>query len=164
MLKSLNTFRSLLLGGWVGAAIFFSATVAPAAFGVLRANQVPSSGEIAGAIVNISLRAVNVSGFVIAVVSLLCAFLLRDVYSRRAFAFQTVLLGLVALATGVGQWIIAARMHSLRLAMGRPMDQIPATDPDRMAFSALHGYSVVALSIAIIAGAIAFFVMARRKD
>lgn len=164
MSKHWNTFRSLLLAAWLGAAIFFSASVAPAVFGVLRAFAVVSSGEIAGAIVNRSLGVVNKSGFVIAVFALLVGFVLRKSYATRAFVFQSVLLGLVALATGVGQWIIAAKMHSLRLAMGRPMDQVPLTDPARMAFSALHGYSVAALSIAIVAGLIAFFVIGHRKN
>ena len=54
-------------------------------------------------------------------------------------------------------------MRGLRAAMRTTIDQIPAGDPSRVAFDALHGYSVTALSIAIIAALIGFFVMAKRK-
>jgi Domain of unknown function (DUF4149) len=162
--KILNTLRTLLLGAWIGAAIFFSASVAPSVFAALRFFNVSNSGEVAGAIVNRTLAAVNISGFFVAVLALVVGFIMRKSYSSRAFLTQSALLGLVALATAVGQWIIAAKMHSLRLAMGRPMDQIPSSDPNRMAFAALHGYSVGALSIALIAALIAFFVISYRKD
>ena len=42
------------------------------------------------------------------------------------------------------------------------IDQLPLTDPNRMAFAALHGYSVAALGVAMIAGLAAVFVMAKR--
>ena len=43
------------------------------------------------------------------------------------------------------------------------IDQIPLSDPNRIAFAALHGYSVAALSVAIIAGLLAFFLIANRS-
>jgi hypothetical protein len=70
---------------------------------------------------------------------------------------------LVTIATGIGNWVIAARMRELRTAMGIPIDQVATSDALRVAFQALHGYSVAALSIAIIAALIAFFVIAQRR-
>jgi hypothetical protein len=42
-----------------------------------------------------------------------------------------------------------------------PIDQIAADDPRRVAFNSLHGYSVNALSVAMIAALVAMVLMAR---
>jgi hypothetical protein len=55
-------------------------------------------------------------------------------------------------------------MRGLRSAMGVPIDQVAISDPLRVAFQTLHGYSVAALSVAIIAALIAFFVIAQRRS
>jgi len=63
--------------------------------------------------------------------------------------------------TGVGHWLIAARMRALRAAMVLPIDQIAPDDPRRLAFNSLHVYSVNALGIAMIASVLAIVLMAR---
>jgi hypothetical protein len=159
-----NNIRMLLLASWLGAAIFFSAAVAPSAFRVLRTFDVPNANEIAGTIVGRTLAIVNTSGFIVSLILLLSAFALKESYGRRSFIFQLILLLIVAITTGVGEWVIAARMRGLRAAMGLAIDQVPVDDPNRMAFAALHGYSVATLGAAIIAALIAFFVMANRVE
>ncbi len=161
-MSTLNNIRLLLLSFWLGAAIFFSAAVAPTAFRVLRAFNLPNASEIAGAIVSRTLSVVNTSGFVLSVLLLITGFVLKENYGQLAFILQTILLLIMGVTTGVGEWVIAAKMRALRAAMHTTIDQIPAGDPSRIAFDALHGYSVVALSIAIIAALIAFFVVANR--
>ena len=160
----LNQIRIFLIAAWLGAAIFFSATVAPAAFGVLRASAVTNPGEIAGAIVNRTLSVVNTAGFVVGLVSLILAFYLRKLYGPRAFVIQVMLLALITLTTGLGQWVIATKMRALREAMGAPIDSIALNDPNRVAFATLHGYSVAALSVAIIAGLITYFILSNRIE
>ncbi len=155
-----NDIRLLLLALWLGAAMFFSAVVAPTTFAVLRAYMLPNAGEIAGTIINRALAVVNLSGFIGSVVLLLMALLVKR--ATRLFLLELISLAVVAIATGVGQWVIAARLHSLRAAMVLPIDQIPPTDPGRIAFNNLHKYSVTALAIAMIAALIAFFVIAHR--
>ena len=158
-----NNLRLLLLAAWLGAAIFFSATVAPSAFQVSRSFSLPNASEVAGSMVTRTLSVVNISGFVISVVLLVIAFVLRKTYSRLALIVQIILLVVIASMTALGEWVIAARMRGLRTAMAIPIDQVSISDPLKVAFQALHGYSVAALSIAIIAGLIAFFVIARRR-
>jgi hypothetical protein len=159
----LRDVRLLLIALWLGGAVFFSAAVAPAAFAVLRARGVPYANEAAGSIVTRTLSVINTGGFVLALALLLSAFLFRQSASRRAFLAETVSLAILAVATGVGQWVIAARMVQLRAAMGRPIDDVPVDDPLRLAFGALHGYSVAALGVAILAAAVALLLIARRK-
>lgn len=148
-----------MLAAWLGVALFFGAVVAPAAFGVLRSFGLPNASEIAGSIVTRSLGVVNVAGFVIALFLLVTAFVRRS--SRWSFIVECVCIVLIAVTTSVGHWVIAARMRALRTAMMLPIDQIAADDSRRIAFNALHGYSVNALGIAMIAGLVALVLMGR---
>lgn len=157
----INVTRLLLLACWFGASLFFGAVVAPAAFGVLRSFGLPNANEIAGSIVTRSLSVVNIAGFVIALLLLVTAFLWRNHSSRVSFIVECICLGVIAVATGVGHWVIAARMRALRAAMVLPIDQIAIDDPRRVAFTSLHGYSVNALSVAMIAALVVMILMAR---
>jgi hypothetical protein len=149
---------------WFGAALFFSAVVAPAAFGVLRSYGLPNASELAGAIVTRSLSIVNVAGFAVALLLLVTLFIRRGAVGRASFIVEALCLVLIALATGVGHWVIAARMRALRVAMVLPIDQIAADDSRRVAFNSLHGYSVNALGLAMIAALVAFVLMARVRQ
>ena len=162
-MSMLHNIRLLLLALWLGAAIFFSAVVAPGVFRVIRPLNLPNGGEIAGAIVSRTLSFVNTSGFIISVLLLVTAFALKKRLGRLAFIFQIVLLLIVAVTTGLGEWVIAARMRGVRAAFNAPIDQISAADAGRIAFDALHGYSVAALSTAMSAALLAILLMFYRS-
>ena len=135
--------------------------VAPAAFAVLRSFGLPNANEIAGSIVTRSLSVVNIAGFVIALLLLLTLIMRRNASSRVSFIIECICLAVIALTTAVGHWVIAARMRALRAAMVLPIDQIAADDARRIAFNSLHGYSVNALGLAMIAALVAMVLMAR---
>lgn len=160
-MRILNSIRMVLLAAWFGVALFFSAVVAPAAFGVLRLYGLPNASEIAGAIVSRSLAVVNVSGFVIALLLAITIFVRRDLTGRKSFLVEGISLAVVALMTAVGQWVIAARMRALKATMILPIDQLTADDARRGAFNSLHGYSVIVLSLAMIAALVALVLMVR---
>lgn len=162
LVAAIGYVRVLLIALWLGAAVFFSAAVAPSVFAVLRSFQLSNANEIAGSIVTRTLSIVNTGGFLIGILLLMSAFLFRRTASPRAFRAEVISLLIVAAATGVGQWVIAARMLWLRSAMGRPVDEVAQNDPLRVAFNSLHGYSVGALSIGILAGLLALLLIARR--
>jgi hypothetical protein len=151
----------ILLACWFGAALFFGAVVAPAAFGVLRSFGLSNANEIAGSIVTRTLGVVNIAGFVIALILLVTAILRRHYSSRWSFMLECVCLGIIALSTAIGHWFIAARMRALRSAMIVPIDQVASDDARRIAFNSLHGYSVNALSLAMIAALVVMVLMAR---
>ena len=130
-------------------------------FGVLRSFGLPNANEIAGSIVTRSLSVVNIAGFVIALLLLITLILRRNVSGRLSFAVECICLAVIALATALGHWVIAARMRALRAAMVLPIDQIATDDPRRVAFNNLHGYSVNALGLAMIAALVAMVLMAR---
>ena len=158
----LNDLRLLLLGLWLGAAVYFSSVVAPSVFFVLRAFQLPNVGEIAGTLVTRTLSVVNVSGFIISLFLLVTAFAVGKGLGKRSFFLELASLVVVAVSTGIGQWVIATKMRALRVAMVLPIDQVPADDARRVAFNRLHGYSVTALSVAMIAALITFLIIAYR--
>ena len=159
----MNNIRLFLLGLWLGAAVFFSAVVAPTSFRVLRSFNLPNAGEIAGTIVSHTLSVVNISGLFVSLLLMVIAFGLRRNYSRGRLTAQIVLLAIMAVTTAAGEWIIAARMRALRAAMIIPIDQVSLSDPKRVAFAALHGYSVAALGVAIIAALLVCFVVRNRS-
>jgi Domain of unknown function (DUF4149) len=156
-----GSLKIVLLSMWFGAALFFSAVVAPAAFGVLRSFAVQNANEIAGAIVNRSLSLVNISGFVVGLILLATLLFQRGSAGRVMFLIQCVCIAVVTLGTGVGHWVIAARMRALRSAMKVPIDLVASDDPNRLAFNSLHGYSVNALGLAMIAALAAIVLMTR---
>jgi hypothetical protein len=157
----LNGTRLILLACWFGAALFFGAVVAPAAFSVLRSFGLTNANEIAGSIVTRSLSVINIAGFAIALLLLVITILWRGSTGRVSFIVQGICFAMIAVATGVGHWVIAARMRALRAAMELPIDQIAADDPRRIVFSNLHGYSVNVLGLAMIASLVALVLIAR---
>ena len=154
--------RLLLIAMWLGASLFFSAAVAPSAFTVLRAHHLSNATEIAGTVVSRTLSVVNVSGFIISIILLATIFAFRRGYAPRSFALEFLSLITLAVSTAVGHWVIAARMRAIRAAMVLPIDQLANDDPARVEFNNLHGYSVIALSVAMIAALIAFGVIVYR--
>lgn len=160
-MQILNSIRMVLLSVWLGAALFFSFVVAPAAFGVLRLYGLPNTSEIAGAIVSRSLGVVNVTGFVIALLLAVTIFVRRDSISRKGFLVEGICVAVIALTTALGHWVIAARMRALKATMLLPIDQLALDDARRAAFNSLHGYSVIVLSLAMIAALVALVLMAR---
>jgi hypothetical protein len=159
----MNNIRLFLLGLWLGAAVLFSAVVAPTSFQVLRGFNLPNAGEIAGTIVSHTLSVVNISGFILSLILMVITVGFKRSHSHVRLTAQILLLATMAIATAVGEWVIAARMRALRAAMMVPIDQVSLSDPKRIAFAALHGYSVAALSVAMIAALLVCFVVRTRS-
>ncbi len=155
--------RLLLLGLWLGAAVFFGAAVAPTVFGVLRGAQLPNANELAGMMVSRLLAIINRGGFEISLFLLVTGYFMNKRESRLVRFAEMISLAIMAIMTGVSHFVISARMLELRAAMQAPIDQIASGDARRVAFDALHHYSVMAMGAAIVAGLVAFLVMSRPK-
>ena len=65
-------------------------------------------------------------------------------------------------ACAVGQFYIGWQMQSLRTQIGRPLEELAADDPSRIAFNQLHSYSIYVLLTAMVAALITFFTIVRR--
>jgi hypothetical protein len=156
-MKFLSDIRLLLLGLWLGAAVFFIA-VAQSAFAV-----VPQR-ELAGAVVGRTLAILNYSGLGISVILLISSVLGSDVRRKVLLWIERFLLLVVAIACAVGQIVIGLMMMSVRAGMaGRPIDEIAVDDPLRIQLHMLHEYSVWVLDVGMNAALIVFFIVANRR-
>jgi Domain of unknown function (DUF4149) len=156
-----DEIESALLALWLGAALFFGAVVAPNVFAVLRGFDLQNANEIAGTIVTRTLSVINISGFVVGLLSLATVALVTRSRGSLAFISEVVCLALLAATTAVGHWVVAARMRALRTAMVT-IDLVPADDPRHASFSTLHHYSVELMSVAMMAATVAFILSRRR--
>lgn len=130
--------------------------VAPALFSVLRGAGLANANELAGSVVTRLLRIINQGGFEIALFLLVTAFFINRNQARLARSAEMISLAIMAIMTGVGHWVIAARLSALRAAMQLPVNQIAPDDPRRVAFDNLHRYSVLVLTVAMCAAVAAF--------
>jgi hypothetical protein len=155
-MKFVSDIRLLMLGLWLGAAVFFIG-VAQTAFAVLPQR------ELAGAVVGRTLAILNFSGLGIAVLLLLLSAVAARNSNKLLLWLDRFLLVIVALACAVGQFVIGFWLATVRAQMGgRPIDELAVDDPLRVQFNQLHEYSVWVLFTAMVAALIAFFVIANR--
>ena len=147
----------MIVGSWLGAAAFFAAVVAPAAFEVLP------SRELAGAIVGRVLPALFLAG---AAAGLL-ALALEAVGGTRTYRRARIAALVVATAAcGIAQFGVAPRLAAVRAELVAPLATLPASDPQRIAFARLHLLSVAWLAVGMLGGAaalaLAFLTLRRR--
>lgn len=132
----------VLLSAWLGAALFFSAIVAQAAFRVLPTRT------LAGALVGRTLPVIFVTGVVVGLVVALLAFRDPEVASGRMFRLTTAL-G-TAIFCAIAQFGIGTRINQLRASLGTTLDALPSADPLRVSFGRWHALSVLALGLAML--------------
>jgi len=107
---------------------------------------------------------VNISGLIIGLFLLLSYFLQKGSKGKVASILEICSIVLILLSTSVGHWLIAARMRALRAAMILPIDQVRFGDPRRVEFNSLHGYSVNALGLAMIAALVTLVLLTRKQQ
>lgn len=163
-MKFLSNIRLLLLGLWLGSAVFFSFAVAPGAFAVLRNLQIANFSSAAGEIVSRNLMIVNLSGLVIGLILLATSFVGAGLTNRFALWTERITLLLLTVACAVGQFVIALWLRFVKAEMGKPIDEFAADDPLRLKFNNLHEYSVWVLIIGMIAAVVAFFIISGKSQ
>ena len=151
----LRTVSLLLLGVWLGAAIFFSAAVAPNVFAVLRGAELPNATTLAGSVVTRLLAIINKGGFEIGLFVLVISFFTTRGQKPIRRIAEMLSLAIMAIMTAIGHWVVAARLATLRVAMQLPIDQIAPSDARRIECDSLHRYSVAMLGVAIVAALVA---------
>ena len=136
----------LILTLWLGAAIFFAAVVAPAAFAALP------SRELAGAVVGRVLPVLFVAGAGAGVIALLLETVERDAPQRRVRRpLRIVALCVIPIACAVAQLGVAPQIETLRAELSAPLASLPVDAPERVAFGRLHMISVAWLGAAMVA-------------
>ncbi len=147
---ALDAAQTLILSLWLGAMAFFSAAVAPSAFGVLPTRA------LAGALVNSVLGKLEWWG-------LACGLLLIGLQSVQLW--RGGLLGtwkgrllmalpvVMTLDVAVSKLVVSARLAALRAGLGGEIERLPLGDPLRLTFAAWHQYSVWLMAFNLLAGA-----------
>jgi hypothetical protein len=155
--QTIAFIEALLLAVWLGSMIFFSFAVAPTAFAVLPTR------ELAGAVVTSSIGKVEMLGLIIG--PLLLILQLTAWRSRNATAqtraLRVILLLMMIAAAAASRFWVSAKLVALRHAMGGLIDDVPITDPLRIEFNAMHGYSVGLMGACMIAGFAVLFLTVR---
>lgn len=155
-MKFFSDIRLLILGLWLGAAVFFIG-VAQTAFAVLPQR------ELAGAVVGSNLSLLNYSGLAIATLLILSSLVGGSIVNRIWLWVERFLLLLLGASCAGGQFVIGIWLSSVKAQMGRPIDEVAADDPLRIQFNMLHEYSVWVLFTGMIAAFLAFFIITNRK-
>ena len=155
-MKFVSDIRLLLIGLWLGAAVFFIA-VAQSAFAVLPQR------ELAGAVVGRTLSVLNYSGLAIGLILLLSSWIVRKEVSRFWIWVERFLLLLLIAACAVGQFVIGLWLAMVKAQIGKPIDEVAADDPLRIQFDNLHEWSVWVLFAGMVAALLVFFIVTNRK-
>jgi hypothetical protein len=154
-MRIITNIRLLLIALWLGAAMFFSFSLAPAAFGLIP------SRELAGSVVSANLTIVNFAGLIIGVIALVSSF-----FSSKGVIswLERFLLLILTAACAIGQFVISYQLSNIRSQVGKPIEELSAGEPLRIAFDSLHQYSVWVLGAAMIAALVSFILISTATE
>lgn len=153
----LRTVMLLALIVWIGGIIFFAFVLAPIVFTVLPTH------ELAGNVVNPSLRSLHSMGLISGVLFLFCSILYNRIrYAQlRIFSVTHVLMAIMLVLTLISQFNISPRMEVLRNDMGA-IDNVPFSDARRIEFNRLHTWSTADESGVLLLGLVVVVLTSRR--
>ena len=137
---------------WLGAALLFSAVVAPAAFAVLPTRTL--AGDIVGRI----LPVIFYAGIAVGVLTIALA---RTDAEEWQWSTAMVAGALIAVTCAIAQFIVGSRIELVRSRIAGPVDALAPGDPLRVEFGRLHGVSVALLGVAMLAAAAALVAISR---
>ncbi|HTI65750.1 MAG TPA: DUF4149 domain-containing protein [Gemmatimonadaceae bacterium] len=143
-------FSALAL--WLGAAVLFSAVVAPAAFAVLPTRTL--AGDIVGRVLPVVFYAGMLVGAIVVA---------ADAIDAEEWRWSTTLVSgaLIAIACASAQLVVGSRIDRVRSRISGPVDALAPGDPLRVEFGRLHGISVALLGVAMLAAVVALIAVAR---
>jgi len=119
--------------------------------------------DLAGAVVNRNLTILNFAGMAIALILIVTSLVAAGNTSKFWLWVERLLMFVIAAACAIGQFVISMWLESVRVQIGKPIEEAAADDPLRMQFDVLHQYSVWVLTAAMIAALIGFFIIANRR-
>jgi len=155
MLRFLLVFT---LGTWVGAGLFVSLVVAPAAFRLLPAP------DLAGVLVGASLTRLHLMGIGAGLLFLVLAAAGGAISQLKVGRSALALVALMIVLTAASEFGVTPRMYALRVQMAAAHGSIagtPREDPVRAAFGRLHGVSMSLELVTLLSGLAAFFLTVR---
>ena len=155
MTNILKFVQVFALGTWVGSIFYFSAAVAPGAFRVLP------SQDVAGVLVEFTLRRLHTLGVVAGIVFLLAAALAMSASGfRRSVLLPSIGVAIMVALTVISQHVVIRRMMELRREMGS-VEATAKDSPLRVEFDRLHGVSVKLEGATLLIGFASLFLTVR---
>jgi hypothetical protein len=146
----------VVLSAWLGAVLFFSAMMAPAAFRILPTRA------LAGTLVGETLPALFLGGAVAAMLALVLLLLSGAAVVRHRIV-GLLAAGAMLVSAFVGGVVLGGRIGALRARIGGTPGALPAGDPLRADFGRLHAYSVSALAVCVLCAAILLALLLSRR-
>jgi uncharacterized membrane protein len=145
----------LSLVAWIGGLIFFAFVLAPTAF------QVLPNTHLAGSVVGRALGKLHWIAIISGIVFLASSLLYSRITDGTAhiFAMRHVLICLMLGLTLLSQFWIIPRMNILRASVGE-FATVPADNPARVQFDALHLWSTRVEGAVLLLGLIAIYLTA----
>jgi hypothetical protein len=156
-MRFFTAFRLLLLGLWIGAAVYF-VVVAQSAF------EMMPSHDLAGNLVGRILAVLNYSGLGIAFVAFLTSLIVPAGTNIMSLWLERIMLVIFGLGCAANQFVIGFSMLMLKTQMGKPIDEVAADDPLRIQFNQLHEYSTWVMIAAMSAAFLSFVIISLRRQ
>ncbi len=154
-MKLVSDLRLLLVGLWLGAAIFFI-VAAQSAMAII-----PSRDMVWDLIASI-LPILNKSGMAVGVLLLLTSLIPGQMLNASQAWAERILALAITLACGIGEFVFGTMLDTIRSVMragNTRLEQIPINDPLRSRFDAIHEYSTWSLIVAMVAAFLVFFII-----
>jgi hypothetical protein len=152
----LHSVSVLTMGIWLGAMIFFSFFFAPAAFKVI------GSRHLTGTLITLLLTKLNIGTLILVPVWFLAFLSQSRAWQARSRAVTQIFLVLTGLAAAVSEFFFTPKMVALRAQMVS-IDATPIDNPLRVEFNSLHHYSVLLLTIDMVAILVMILIATREK-
>ena len=154
MQPTFKLFLVLLLGGWLGASVFFSFIAAPVIFQLSKSQVI--SKEQAGDLASAMLKRYFVCALVVFVAALVLSGLLAFGTAQPRFVRCAVIVSIALLLIAFDGFVWGPKVHTLR----EERRANPSAEMDRK-FGRAHALSFGLNGLVIIANAVAFFAVAR---
>jgi uncharacterized membrane protein len=157
VMSFLRFLMLLSLVVWIGGLMFFAFVLAPTVF----APGVLPNTHLAGNIVGRALGKLHWIAIVCGVVFLISSLFYSSVTqgSARVFAARNLLVVIMLLLTMISQFGIIPRMDTLR-AQVSDFSAVPADNPARVEFDALHVWSTRVESVVLLLGLVVVYLTA----
>lgn len=152
----------LALVVWLGGMVILGALVAPTLFEVLQSAEPEHGRALAGAAFGTAIARFHYVSYTAGLLLLLTLAAMRVLGPKPvAFAARTlIVLAMLAVATYSGG-VVLQRIDAIQQAIGALPSTLPATDPRRQEFDALHTMSERLMMINVFGGLLLLYWEAR---
>lgn len=150
-----SSLEIVLLSLWLGAAGFFSISIAPVLFAVLPTRT------LAGQVVGRVLPIVFYLGIIAGLMLLVLQFAARQDWSFGGREISGIVM---IVSCAIAQFLVSPRIERLRAEIGGSLESLAPGDARRAAFGRLHGISVAWLGLAMLAALFALVIAVRATN